>query len=212
MEGTPDINPTPNEEEISQPEAAPQTFEEMLEAAKALRLQGVDPFEYADYSESGNPELIRLRDNLQDWENAHDLAMDGIRTVEKAKDTIQSAMLWINAGYTDTDTVEKTLDYLAGEERSLATDIAPEIRQTISTATESLREMLRPEGRFESKLSEALQKIEEENYADAIPLLYALLKSKLYAKPLKKDSLRAAYIAEQMEIAKVKFRKQRGLE
>lgn len=210
MEGAPDINPIYNEEEISQPEAAPQTFEEMLEAAKALRLQGVDPFEHADYSESGKPELIRLRDNLQDWENAHDLAMSGIRSVEKAEATVQAAMFWVNAGYTDIDTIKEALDYLRGEKKSLTKDIAPEIRQIIESAIKQLGEMLKSEPLGERMLAEALEKIGKEEYIHAIPLLHELTKNTTYEKYIDKNPDLRSYLNTLLEETRVNWRKQRG--
>ncbi|MEY4602614.1 MAG: hypothetical protein RL292_555 [Candidatus Parcubacteria bacterium] len=210
MEEAPDINPTSPEEEIPQPEAAPQTYEEMLGAAKALRLQGVDPFEYADYSESGNPELIRLRDNLQDWESKHNLAMKGIESVEKAEATVQAAMFWIEAGYTDEDTIIEAIDRLTGEQNELTEDVQPEIRKIIISAAKNVGEMRKPEAVIERALAKAYEYIENENFQDAVPLLHELINNKTYATYFTKNPLKKPFLTELRDNTRAKLWAQKG--
>jgi len=197
-EGFPsNFDPKENTHEESEgTESIVETYEALLASARALKEQGVDPFEYEDYTESPNLAVVDLWDRIQNWEGSHDLVMRYITTVEKAMLAVQAAFLWIDAGFADKGTIKEALDRLVAEEQDAREnpESNDEIREILSNAVEKLEQML-AEGKPDKKIPalieqvivEANEKIEEGDLIDTVRLLTSTLLTSRFQKFFKKN-------------------------
>ena len=96
-----------------------KTYEEIVSLAQALQKEGVNCFEYDDYTEHPDSRVVELRDYLSEWKASKGLAQRYTRTGQRARDTVLAAFFWINAGYTEQTFISEARQYLVTEEQDV---------------------------------------------------------------------------------------------
>lgn len=198
-ESTPANEPVMTVEADVTHEALLETYEAILDAAKKLHEQGVDPFEHDDYSESSNVNLVLVWDSIQNWSVRNcreDYDIGGMETSEQARavnsenaaNIVKIATIWIDAGYTTPAVIQEASDYLLAEEK-IAEPAGDEVVKVFSDAIEKLN-MLTAEKEpkktipllIEAAIAEANEYVAQNKLIDAIPVLTAILIGAKYQK------------------------------
>lgn len=200
-------------------ESAVETYENLLDKVRLLKAEGVDPFEYDDYTESPNDTFVDLCDEIRSWESLEDLPMRYITTTEKATAMVQAACIWINAGYTDKKFIKDALDRLRGEERDANEnpESGPEVREILSGAVEKLESMLsenKPENKtpalIERAVNEALEKVKDGDLIDAVRLLTATVLHVDFKKFFDKNPEKKKEITDLRDVIREKWMQTRN--
>jgi hypothetical protein len=100
-EGVPQSEAVPSAQEKE-----PVSYEQVLQAAHAMKVAGVkDPF---TPSESGDNTWAMLRQ----YEEEHDITADRIETIERARELVRVARIWLDAGYVNPDFRRRALQIM----------------------------------------------------------------------------------------------------
>jgi len=176
-EGPPEIPQEP----ASPAERDPASYEKALDVVLALRSAGiVDPLD------DENPMVQSALEVVDEWEGQCGLAARGIDNVEKAHNMVKASLLFLTAGYTETQFIRQALERLNGEYADVLREEGnDEIRNILGDAIEALDQKL-AQGNpkemvahvIEACIDEAKQKVQSgdpKEVVDAIRLLTSTL-------------------------------------
>jgi hypothetical protein len=213
IEGPPPVNPAETSPHI---EGEGKTYEEIVSLGKILQKEGVDCFEYDDYTEHPDERVVELRDYLSEWEASKGLALRYARTAQRARDTVLAAGFWINAGYTEQIFISEARHRLVNEEQDAQNDPektneSEEVLAIFADAIAKLEEKL-PNNLvvIEQTIEDAQKKYEQGSFIDTSQMLTNILLSTKHRKILEKDPALKERITALRDEATDQLHKQRG--
>lgn len=149
--------PKPGSEATPPSEREPVSYEQAKAAAKALfdaKVKNPTTGEYKD------PQVQAAWDKVNDWRRESNLHIRGVGTVEKARNIVRSANIWLEAGYKAPVAVRATLEILNDEYADALRGGDQEIIDIIGDAIGRTEQKLLPQEKAKVKLEKELAKAE----------------------------------------------------
>lgn len=159
-------------------------YEQALSAARVLYEAGV---ENPISGEHEDPRIQAAWDDIQKWERQRGLHMRGAGALEKARDIVLAATIWLSAGYRDARILEDALERLTDEYKDARKEGNQEVTDILRVARDDIRKKIaagRPgentpelmaEKLFADKVREAEREVQEGKLWAAIGTLHGML-------------------------------------